>query len=168
MTDETERFRRLNGRLAVVATLAIAAIGGVMAITLVVVARWRFSHPETLTRLLLTWSPSAFYLWALWTLRGLFAGLSRSGPSAQPSITRALARIGWALMGGAVTTLVTAPVVLAMENPHRAGGFAVFNVPALTLGLLGLALIIVARMLKQAIAAEARVKSLENVLEGFV
>jgi hypothetical protein len=168
MPDDTERFRRLNGRLAVVAALAIAAIVGVMAITLMVVVRWRLEQSETVTRLLLTWSPSLFYLWALWILRGLFAALSRSGPAAQPSITRALARIGWALLGGAALTLITAPIILALENPHRVGGFAVFNVPALTLGLLGVALIIVARMLREAIAAEAKVKSLETVLEGFV
>ncbi len=172
MTDDHEqeahRFRSFNRWLAVVAALAIVAIVGVIAITLLVVSRWQSSHPETLTRLALTWSPSLFYLWAMWTLRGLFSDLSRSGPAVQPAVTRALSRIGLALMGGAALTLITAPFVLAQETPHRAGGFAIFNVPALTLGLLGLALIIVARMLKQAIAAQARVKSLETKLEGFI
>lgn len=168
MDDETLRFRCLNRRLALAATAAIALIALFVALSLLVLALGRLRAPETLMRLALTWSPSAFYLWALWTLRGLFAGLAREGPGLRPAVTTALSRIGWALVGGAVTTFIAAPLVAFIETHHQGGWFGTFNTPALTLCLLGLALVVLARMLRRAAHLETRVEALENVLESFI
>ena len=174
MTDEVSsdgevvRFRRHNRWLYMAATAVIAAILAIMALTLLIVSHWRMSHPDAVMRLALAWSPSIFYLAALWTLRGLFAGLARAGLSCQPSLTKALSRIGLALMAGSALTVATAPAILALSHPAPSGWFATFNVPALTLFMLGMALAIIARMLRRAIALEAEADEMKGVLEGFI
>ncbi len=81
----------------------------------------------------------------------------------------ALVRIGWGLLLGALTTLVTSLFVLAMSAPRgMAGGFATFNVPALTLCVVGLALIATAHVLRRAARIEAEAASLKAELEEFV
>src|ERR1700710_2870973 len=94
------RFKAVNRRLFIAATVVIAAIAAVILIYIVVILSGRVKSNTVLVRLLLTWSPCSFYLWALWTLRSLFGQLSRGGPSVQLSVTKALSRIGWALMLG--------------------------------------------------------------------
>jgi hypothetical protein len=161
-----ERFRKLNRRFAIAATVVIAAIAMMMVIYAIVALRGL--QAPVLLRLALSWSPSLFYLWALWTLRDLFVQLAHSGPGVQFGVTAALAKIGWALMLGSLATLVVTPLINMMTEPHHLGSFPLFDVPALTLGMVGLALLVVAPMLKRALHFEAEAKSLKNVLEGFV
>ena len=165
---DIERFRRHNRWLGRAATGVIAIIAAIMGLTLAIISHGRLSHPDVVARLALTWSPSVFYLGALWTLRGLFAGLAKAGLSFQPSLTRALARTGWALMAGSLLTMVTTPMILALSHPIPSGWFATFNVPALTLFMLGLALAIIARMLERAVALQAEAAQMKGDLEGFI
>jgi len=163
-------FRRRNRLFAAIATAAIAVIAGIMALTLlVVITRWDALADQTLRRLALTWAPTPFYLWALWSLRGMFGAFARAGLSFQPALAGALVRIGWGLLLGALTTLVASPFVLAMRAPRgMTGGFATFNVPAFTLGIVGLALIATARILRHGARIEAEAASLRAELEEFV
>ncbi len=162
------RFRSQSRQFQRVASVAFAVILTLAVLTVAVaVARWDAMGPRALSRLALIWAPAGFYLWALWTLRAMFAGFARGGLAFQPAIARAISRVGWALLLGAATTLATSPLVLALTVPHRMGGFAAINLPALTLGVVGLALIAVAAMMRRGMALEAQTASLKATLDEF-
>jgi hypothetical protein len=166
---EVAVFRRRNRQFAVAATIVLIAVGGFVVLTLaVVVLQGHAMRTETLQKVALAWCPALFYLWALWTLRGMFAALARGGMTFQPVVVRALARIGWALLLGAGAGLVVAPPVQMLTVPRPVAGFAVFNVPALTLGVVGLALIAMGRMLQRGARLEAETASLKAILEDFI
>jgi DUF2975 family protein len=165
---DTGIFRRLSRRLRLAAAAAMAVIVLAALLTLTVaVLRWDAFGPRALGRIALTWSPVVFYLWALWTLRTMFSAFASGGLAFQPVVARALSRVGWALALGAATTVATAPIVLSLTSQPRMGGFAVFNLPAITLGVVGLALIAVAALLKRGMALEAEAASLKAELGEF-
>lgn len=149
-------------------TVILAAIIAFAVLYAWVIVRAQLSDPDVLWRLGLSWLPSIFYIWALCTLRGLFAGLADEGLRFQSGLMTSLARIGWALVCGGLTAILTAPVISRLTQPHHLGGFAIFDVPALVLVMLGVALIVLARMVRQALALQAEAGKLRNVLEGFI
>lgn len=169
MDDPALAFQRRSRAFLIAATVVLAAVVAVILLTLfVLVTRGPTMRVESLERLGLIWAPALFYLWALWTLRGLFSALSRGGLNFQPLIAQALSRIGWALALGAGVSVVAAPIVLSLGGPHAFGGFAVFVVPPLTLGVVGLALIALAGLLRRASAIEAEATKLRTTLKEFV
>ena len=113
-----------------------------------------------------SWAPAAFYLWAFRAAPS--SALARGGLNFQPLIAQALSRVGWALALGAGVSVAAAPLTLSLGGPHAFGGFAVFDVPALTLGVVGLALIVLANMLRRATAIEAEATKLKATLQEFV
>jgi len=160
-------FRRRNRQFYWAATIALALVAAVIAMTLFVLAmRGSVMRASTLLQLPLVWTPALFYLWALWSAQRMFATLSRGGFVFQ-AVSVALGRIGWALMLGAIATIVIVPMLLSM-GARVVGGFALFNVPALTLGIVGLALIVTARMMRRAQALEGKVASLNAALADFI
>jgi len=166
--SEIRRFHALNRSFFAAVTVVIVASVAVISVYAVVVIRGSGLPHAVLIRLLLGWLPCCFYLWALWTLRNLFAQLSRGGPGVPLGVTKALSGIGWALMLGAALTLIVTPWIDRLTKPHRMGNFPRFDLPALTLGMVGLALLVLGPMLKRAIRIEAEAKSLKDVLEGFI
>ncbi|WP_052216149.1 hypothetical protein [Sphingomonas sp. ERG5] len=153
---ELVRFQRRNRQFFIGTTVVILGITAIMGVTLVaMILKGHILQAYTIKRLALIWSPALFYLWALWTLRGIFGALARGGISFQPIITSALAKVGWALLLGALASLVMGPIQLSVLEHHVTGWFATFNVPVLTLGVVGLALIVLARMLRRAARIEA-------------
>ena len=165
-----EGFQKRNRQFGMIASVAIAAILGFVVLTvLTLAARWDAMTMSTVQRLALTWSPAPFYLWALWSLRAMFAGFAAAGPTFQPVLATALVRIAWGLILGAATTILMVPVVLTVTPPRPMGGsFAVFNVPALTLAVVGMALLATAHMLRRGLEIEAEAASLKAELGEFV
>ena len=168
MSEDNEQFHRLGKLFTLITTVVLVVIVAMAALYAVAIWRAGVADPDVLTRLGLSWLPSVFYLWALWTLRGLFANLATSGLKFQPGLTVALSRIGLALVAGGVTTLVTAPIVSLLTRPHHMGGFPIFNVPALVLVMLGIALFVLARMFRRALVLESEARGLRHVLDGFI
>ena len=160
-------FRRRNQQFYWAATIALAFIAALIAMTLFVLAmRGGVIRTSTLRQLPLAWTPALFYLWALWSARRMFAALSRGGFAFQV-VSTALGRIGFALTLGAISTILIFPVLLIM-GADVGGGFVLLNVPALTLGIVGLALIVTAHMMRRAQALEGKVASLNAVLADFI
>lgn len=160
-------FRHRNRQCCWAATVALALVAAVVAMTLgVVTIRGHLMQTLALRQLPLAWTPALFYLWALWSTRQMFATLSRGG-FVFHAVSTALGHIGWALGLGAVATLVIGTALL-VAGPHVTGGFVLVNVPAVTLGIVGLALIITARMMRRAQTLERRVESLNAALEDFI
>lgn len=154
MTGAT--FRKRARLFALVATGALAVIAAVIALTaFVVVTHWGTMPGRMIQRVLLTWAPTPFYLWSLWSVRTMFRALAREGLTFAPALAAALTRIGWGLALGALTTILTSPFVLALSaGGGMRAGFATFNVPALTLGVVGLALTASAHLLRRGAEVE--------------
>lgn len=162
-------FQARNRLFGALASAAVAVILAVIGLTLFVIIRhWDVIADTTLRRLALTWCPTPFYLWALWSLRTMFVDLAKAGITFQPTLVTAIMRVGWGLLLGAITTLATTPFILALGSHHgMTGAFATFNVPALTIALVGLALIAAARILRHGVELEAESASLKAELEEF-
>ena len=163
-----DRFQQLNRILALATALVIAVILLIMVLYVYVIVSRGLTDPDVLLRLGLSWLPALFYLWALWTLRGLFRGLAESGLTLRHGLSAALSRIGLALICGAVATIVTAPVVALLTKPHHLGMFALSDAPALALAMIGVALMVLARVLVQAIKLQGDAHQLRDVLESFI
>ena len=159
-------FRTTNRRYAMVTMIAIGSIAALMLLYALVV--WHALRNEVAFPLgwIVNWIPGLFYLWALAQLRGLFSALAKSATSAQQKIAATLSRVGWALMLGAVTTVLPA-INYFLNWPTRNGAFVAFFVPTLTLFLIGLALTVVAPLLTRAAALEAEARSLKSELDAF-
>jgi hypothetical protein len=170
-SHDLANFRAANRRYSIIATITIGLV-----VTLMAFYTFAVTHALVTASLfplgwIVNWVPAVFYLWALWQLRGLFTALSKEVVSPSRSVATAVGRVGWALMLGAATTLIPivnffASAVGTSPNP-RGGTFIVYFVPAITLFLLGLALIALAPMLNRAIELEAEAESLKAELGGF-
>jgi len=163
-------FQARNRLFARLATVVLAGMALVIAVLMYALAvrepadRW-----EIASRLAITWSPALFYLWALWSLRGMFAALARGAGFTSGAVAAPLARVGWALMLGSALTVLVSPVVLEMvERPHAMSAFAAIDVPAATLGVVGLALVALSGMLRRAAELEQEARDLKTVLGDFI
>lgn len=166
--DEVARFQRRNRGFYWAATGALIVMSVMIALTvLVVITRGNVMRAETLRQLPLAWTPAIFYLWAVWSARSMFAAFSRGGFVFQEVVTRTLGRIGYALTFGAVISMLAAPIRMLM-GAHMVAGFAALNVPALTLAIVGFALIAMSRMMARAGELEAKVAKLDAELQDFV
>lgn len=167
LAADARRFQQRTKLFHHVATLVIAALVFVAALQIYTQLRIGGGTTRGVAILLLSWAPAVFYLWAVWTVRGMFAALSRKGFVFQDVIVRALTRIGWALVLGAAAALAALPALIELGS-RVLGQFAIFSAPALTIGVVGLALIALAHMIRRAAQLETRAASLRTVLDDFI
>ncbi len=110
------------------------------------------------TRLLLYRLPMLFYLWAIWAVGRACAAIGRGEYFAEV-VPRLLNRVGLALFFGAIANVFVAPVLMKLLTGR--GGYAAYDVAAITLGVVGLALVVIAPLLRH--AAEMRAE-LDEIL----
>ena len=144
MTDEAlrRRSRILAGLiLAVFVMLSFAA-----AVEVIAFGRGRFEPHYIALRLAVP-----FYLWAIWSVRRLILAVGR-GVGHDALLATMLRRIGVALFLGGISAVFVGPwIARAMRG---GGSYAYYDVAAITVGVVGLALLIVAHLLGE--AAELR------------
>lgn len=113
-------------------------------------------HADTVRGLvgpLIAIAPDAAYLVTLHSIRAALASFAR-GEFFAPTVTRLLARIGALLAIGAFAATFVVP--LAERALGSSPGYWIaFDVSGLVLGTIGLALILIARVLQRASAIEA-------------
>ena len=161
-------FRRLCSRLSLAATGVFAAIVAFMGVMLVILAlRLNGIGERRLWLLVLIVAPIGFHLWALWSLRGLFAGLARHGLVFGRGSGVALSRTGWGLLVGGVTTLAAAPLIIRLVPPAGAVGFAVSGLSAIILCVVGAALIVLTSLLRQGLVIQEERAALRSTLDEF-
>lgn len=107
--------------------------------------------PPALAFTSILWMPVPFYLYALWAIRGGFRSFADGGTFG-PAIASGCTRAGFALAIGATLSAVGVPN--AMWLIHGRGGVLVFDVAYLAVGVVGLALILLGRLLGRAAAIE--------------
>lgn len=167
---EIAAFQRRNRLFA---WLTAAVLAGIALIVVILMYALAVREPDDrvaiASKLAITWSPALFYLWALWSLRGMFAALSTGAGFRGGAVAGPLARVGWALALGSAMTVFVSPYVLEMvERPHAMAAFAAIDIPAATLGVVGLALVALSGMLRRAAELEQEAADLKTVLGDFI
>lgn len=97
--------------------------------------------------------PVLCYLHALWTIARAFAALER-GRLLLPVLAATFTRVGIALAAGAATSVFLVFNVLRAMGSTQ-GGYLHYDAPAIVLGVVGLALLPLADLLRRAHAIEA-------------
>jgi hypothetical protein len=95
--------------------------------------------------------PVVFYLAAIWMVRSFLASIAR-GQLFDRVLPQMIERVGLALAAGALTNVFL--VTWIWKAAFGTGAYAWYDPAAITLGVVGFALILVARLLAQ--AAEMR------------
>ena len=106
---------------------------------------------DVLGRDLVLAGPTIWYLFGLWSLRRLFDDLAE-GRLFQPAVARGVSGLGWALAWGAGTQVVIVPNLLRWISREPGGSVLHYDVSAIVLGVVGLTLTVLARLLQRAAA----------------
>ena len=127
-----------------------------------------------LIRALVLWSPTVFYLYSLWAIRGGFQSFAAGGVFG-PAIAAGCTRAGVALAIGATLSAVGLPNM--MNVLRNAGlleglgpsfsGVLIFDTAYLAVGVVGLALILLGRLLARAAEIQADAARMQDELGGF-
>lgn len=102
--------------------------------------------------LLMTFLPLPFYLWAIWTARRAIL-LIAAGGALHDVLSSMLTRIGAALLAGGLVRVFV--VTWAIRLITGRGSYAVFDPAAITVGVVGVTLMVVARIVEDAGAIRA-------------
>ena len=96
--------------------------------------------------------PMPFYLWAIWTARRAVLLIGKGG-ALSSVMSRMLARIGIALFAGGLMRVFGVTLALRFVGSSRSYGY--YDPAAITVGVIGLTLVIVARLVAEAEAIRA-------------
>jgi len=148
------RFRRMCGQFRWLAVFMVVTIGLCMVLTWIgaPLIYWlrEGREPFTLRNIssLVWFSPTAFYLFAVWSIGSAMGQLAR-GRLIQPTLSSALRRVGLSLgLGGVMSVFVVSNVIRVIE--HGRGGYLHFDVAGMTLGMIGGALFLLGKVVDQA------------------
>ena len=120
-----------------------------MAVPIIVAAAvvsGHYPHAELLVRQL----PMLFYAWSLWSISRALSDYARSGSIAVPA-GKSLQAVGISLFLGGLSNVFAVPLILRASRGE--GSVAFFDVSAITLGAVGLSLVVIGRLLADAEAA---------------
>lgn len=145
MIDDAIRAR--SRVLAHLVGLVLLLLLFAVAVELAAVIRGRLGADYLALRL-----PLPFFLWAIWNVRMMILAAGQSGGH-DAALGPLLGRVGFALFLGGIASVFGVPLLLRLR--HGNGGLAAYDVAAITLGVVGLALILVAHLLGQAAAMRA-------------
>ncbi len=133
-----------------------------------------FPLVPVLLRAAVLWSPTIFYLVALWAVRSAFRDFAAGGVFG-PAIATGCTRAGVALAIGA--TLSTVGVPNAMRILHAQGlverppaeftGVLTFDTAYLAVGVVGLALMLLGRLLHRAAEIQTEAAAMRSELDEF-
>jgi len=124
--------------------------------------------------IMLRWSPSIFYLYSLWAIRQGFRDFAVGGVLG-PAIATGCSRAGIALAIGATLSALGVPNIArllidqGLIEPLRGmfQGVLVFDTAYLAVGVVGLALMLLGRLLRRASEIQAEAAALRNELDEF-
>ena len=123
---------------------------------------------------MLRWSPSILYLYSLWSIRQGFKDFAIGGVLG-PAIAAGCFRAGIALALGASLSAVGVPnlarilIDRGLIDPSIGlfHGVLVFDTAYLAVGVVGLALMLLGRLLRRASEIQAEAAALRNELDEF-
>lgn len=158
MTDADKRLTDRSRWLRRLATVVLSVLATALGIELIMVAT-SDDVMRDLAYLLPYRLPMLFYLAGVWTIRQAFARLAE-GEMFNQLLPILLRRLGLALAGGGMASVfLTQWLWRALIGP-TSGAWASFDPPAITIGLVGLLMIVLADLMKRAAA-------MRHELDGF-
>jgi hypothetical protein len=143
MPMESATLRTRSRLLRTLVDVVLAVLLLVLAVELAAVLR--FGHPEP--QVLLHRLPMLLYLWAIWNARQAIAAVGQ-GDLFGPLVARLLGRVGLALFLGGLTQVFFVPWLL--WGLGWGPSIAYYDVAAITVGVVGATLMIVAQLLREA------------------
>ena len=148
------RFRRRCGQFRWLAVFMVVSVGGLLALIYLVapgVLLVRGEYEPTASDWLreVVWGlPTVFYLFGVWSIGSAMGQLSK-GRLIQPTLVHALRRVGLSLgFGGLLSVFGVTNLTRLIEGGR--GGWAYFDVPGMTLGMIGGALFLLGGVVEQA------------------
>jgi hypothetical protein len=135
-------FERQARFLAWAVTFVLALLLFALTVELFAMLRGRMDAHYLALRL-----PVIFYLWAIWLVRRLIVEIGR-GRGHSRMLAPTLQQTGIALFLGGIAAVFVAPWIARVIRGH--GPVAYYDVAAITVGVIGLALVVVAYLLGQA------------------
>ncbi len=139
--------RHLSPRLASVGVLVVVMVLGSYALIVLLSAA---GGQEAGRALLVRTIPLPFYLYALLESARAIRRIG-CGAALRDLVSALLARIGWALFAGGIAQVFVVPWLLRT----RQGSIANFDVNAITLGAIGVTLVVIARLVREAVRDRA-------------
>jgi len=143
-----DQLRARSRQLSHAVTMVLVILLLALSIELFAIGSGRYPHAWLLFHRL----PMFFYLWAIWAVQRAIASISR-GDVFGLVVPRLLTQVGLALFFGGIVNVFVAPILIKLVTGR--GGLAAYDVAAITLGVVGLALVVVAQLLRQAAAMRA-------------
>lgn len=125
--------------LAALVTLVLVLLLFALVVQMIALARGRIADPMVLLPQL----PVLFYLSAVWMARRAILALGEGG-SDEAALARLLRNIGIALFLGGCAAVFAVPLLIRALNGH--GAIMRYDPGAITLGVVGLALVLVAHL----------------------
>jgi hypothetical protein len=175
MAVDLAGLRRQSLWLSRLTAVLFGATAALIGFTLAVSALGPAATPDLLPRLLVRWSPTFFYLYALWAIRGTFRSFGRGGELGA-AVARGCIRAGFALAAGATLSAVGVPNLirildtlgLVARRPGEWAGFLHFDVAYLAVGVVGLAMVLLGRLLGWAGELQREAAALRDELGEFL
>ena len=175
MAQSTQEIQRRSRQFATATVLLGLVIVGVFAVTMGSAFRAPAAdQPELQVMYAVYWLPSLFYLWALVAIRRTFVDIG-AGALFAPAVARGLRQVGWALLVGGMVNLI---IIRVIQNSSLPRGFSTgethlfrglnFDPAYVMLILIGLALLLMGRLITAAAEARARTEQLEAELGEFL
>ncbi len=155
---DTPRFRARCAQFRWLAIFMVVSVGALLVLMHVIapavsLARGEGGIAQVWMSQAIMASPTLFYLFAVWSIGSAMGQLSR-GRLIQPVLIHALRRVGLALgIGGLLSVFGITNIARAIEGGR--GSYAYFDVAGMTLGMIGGALFLLARVMQQAEAVQA-------------
>ena len=151
---DIDRFRQRCRQFRWLAIFMVVTVGALLALMHVIapLAMWSRGmgdrYPDALWTALITGLPPACYLFGVWSIGGALGELAK-GRLIQPTLAHALRRVGLALGIGGVLSVFVVTNLLRFVGAAQ-GGYAHFDVPGMTLGMIGGALFLLGGVAEQA------------------
>lgn len=151
-TDLT-RFRQRCAQFRWLAVFMVVSVGALLTLMHVIApavmwSRGAAGYPQALYTAAITGLPPACYLFGVWSI-GQAMGQLAKGRLIQPILADALRRVGLALGVGGVLSVFVVTNLLRMIGAAQ-GGWLHFDVPGMTLGMIGGALFLLGGVSEQA------------------
>jgi Protein of unknown function (DUF2975) len=159
MAFERSRIERQSRWLRSLINSVLLLLIGVIGLDIFFAVQVSLSS-RALAVVLLVRLPVIFYLAAIWSMRMATSQLA-NGVMFDLFFPKLLTRVGWALALGALTSVLIGPLLQRAMLGNHFGGLAAFDPAAIAVGMVGLLLAILARLLEQ--AANMRLE-LEEIL----
>lgn len=102
--------------------------------------------------------PAAGYLWALWSVQRALGDLA-AGRTFHPTVARAMRHIGAGVLAGALLEVFAVTNLMRWVLDGR-GSYVYFDLSAIVLGVVGAAMVLLARLIDQA-------RALQDELDGM-